>query len=228
MKVSADGTALAAVTDFVAQYYSELAPNTELHTIGLEIELRLGQIFSSVTQRRQYFNTLVPLTFRALPKNVFFKSGVTAETFNYLRSELEPGVERVQRSDAVYMYNRTRKIVVGDTTTYQTKRQLDVRTIHLPTHPFDLRVSISREQEVPPPANIAAAPYNTVRFRDRTSIACRDFVLDFTAVRPRETSGTAATIYEVEGELRTVPHDTAATINRMLLHLLRTCPEDSI
>lgn len=160
-----------------------------------EIEARLGQVMSKITQQRLNYDISHPVIFETIPFDLNFVSGVKYEHLVSFKKRVfgmdyEKSNFRRERRDQTTISDRFRKIETfyssekddGVSVTYQNKSKIKEILIYMPHCKYDVKISISVEKKVDEsefkPENIKLQ-----RERHRESFLCKDYVFDVTRIK---------------------------------------------
>jgi len=154
---------------------------------NIEIEARLGQITNVITKRRIDYHTDHPIIFTRLPHELFFSNGVDKNDFTAIKKAIVQGNETVQRSDTITISNGLRRIEYSGEVRYERKKNIKRYDIYLPELRYDVRVSVSSEEEVPQvdkavPKEFISTKNSITRLRSRESYLAGALSYDFTKV----------------------------------------------
>lgn len=133
----------------------------------------MGQILNAVTNKRICFNSPHPIIFQRLPFEMSFKAGVEKDYFLKLKEKFSE-FKRIETQDVVSISShRIRKISNEEGTIYQKKIKRSSFDIYLPDHKYDVRISISIEEDIPREQGMKK--FESRRNRKRGSFLCNEY-----------------------------------------------------
>lgn len=166
----------------------------------VEIEARLGKIMSKDWNNRIYISTPMPIIYKSLPDEYYFKSGVSNKDFEDLK-KIFSDMEVNEENDIILIKSGVREIydISGKLKRVQKKSKKSSLTIYFPNCEYDLRISVSVETELLKEA--IDRPVIIKRVRKRDCYVYDSFEFDFTEVGIRgKQAEESEHVFEVETE----------------------------
>ena len=201
------------IADFIATQFTDGE---------VEIEAKLGTLIDLSTQQRARIPSIATAACVLPELNTLtrFESTVSADAFKRLNAALNSAAEATtRRSGRPVRYQRRREVDCAytsdvretrpqgktsaePTSLFVRKTRLDQMHLVFPQHPYDVRVSASREERLPPPAADAVpaewGARKSERHKDRLSYQSGCLSVDITVVQQPPTN---VITYEVEVEV---------------------------
>jgi hypothetical protein len=168
---------------------------------NVEVEARLGRIVSKDYGSRMNMKTPAPVLFEQLPPGFAFESAVEAEDLLALKKMLGEN-EFIVAADRIEIKGNHREIysTEGILRRVERKKRRNSIEIYFPRMKYDVRVSISTEEELPKKRS-SQEPV-AVRERRRSSCLIEPYVFDFTETVQRSGRGEEVRQFnEVEIEI---------------------------
>lgn len=169
---------------------------------NIEVEARIGKITNKITKKRIDFRIDHPIIFENLPNEYCFESGVDEKDFLKIKNLLVGDVTLTQIADKVTVCNKIRKIESlfdSNSIYFQKKEKIKTLEIYLPDLKYDVRISVSMENELPA-KDFIPSKTQICRQRRRESVSIGPFSLDFTKISKMGEKESKS--FEVEFEIK--------------------------
>lgn len=171
----------------------------------IEIEARIGHIASKITGKRINYNIEYPVVFKELPGELRFISSVDRKDFVTIKNTITEKENVVRLNDRVTIGpNHVRKIESDGKIMYEKKVKTAQYTIYLPEFKYDVRVSVSKENEAHQ-TSFKNLKNMIIRVRERESCRIGASSFDFTEVSNEKKASDDKydkKVYEIEMELK--------------------------
>ncbi|EJW03928.1 hypothetical protein EDEG_01784 [Edhazardia aedis USNM 41457] len=178
---------------------------------NIEIELRVGQIINTITNKRIEIPTNHPVFFclnNNIRKyqNMEFRSGVDQKIFNSIFNKIDQGKNRYKLIETTVYSHAQGRYIYDDKGLIEChrKERLSHIEIYFPNKLYDVRISIS--QEIPIPFKKLTAEQRKLtheRRHKRKRIEMDGFYFDFTIINQNRPD----MCYEIEVECKNLDFD---------------------